>query len=66
MQKLFIAVLALACLFAVTAPRGTPAAAAPSPPAFGACRWFCVGKTGAFQTEAACAKACSTECVAVC
>jgi hypothetical protein len=66
MKKLMFAPLALAALFAIATGSHTPAAAHPTAPQIGACRWFCGPGSTAFKTETACEQVCSTECVAVC
>ena len=66
MKKLILAPLALAAMFAISSGTyTTPAAADPSAPQIGSCRWFC-GSGPGFRTEAECEKTCSTECEAVC
>ncbi|TMQ07789.1 MAG: hypothetical protein E6J90_42440 [Deltaproteobacteria bacterium] len=74
MTKWLLALLTLICVLTFafggsgTAPAAaapsTPAATAPTPPHFGACRWYCGSKS--FTTASACAAACPFECDEIC
>lgn len=67
MKKMMFATLALVCMFAVAGGNATPsAAAAPTAPEIGTCRWFCGPSTKPFTTASACAVACATTCEAIC
>jgi hypothetical protein len=68
MKKLIFAPLALAALFAMTnGMTGTPPAAAqPSAPEVGGCRYFCDPSPQPFLTRQACQAVCSTFCEAIC
>jgi hypothetical protein len=67
MKKLIIAPLLLAALFAISSgTRVTPAAAAPTAPEIGGCRWFCDGNPTAFKTRNDCQAVCSGFCEAIC
>ena len=67
MKTIMFAGLSLVCMFAISSGGQTPtAAAAPSAPEIGGCRWFCDGNPTAFRTAAACQSACSSACEAIC
>lgn len=68
MKKLMFATFSLVCMFAIAGSNGTPpaAAAAPTAPEIGTCRWFCGPFTKPFTSEPACEAACATTCEAVC
>ena len=64
MKKLIIAPLMLAALFAVVGGARQPAAAAPTAPEFGACRWYCGSASFVKRTD--CQAVCSEACEQIC
>jgi hypothetical protein len=71
MKAIFAAMSLVCALTFALGDSGTPvsaaplsAAAAPTPPQFGACRWYCGSRS--FTTAAACAASCSFECDQIC
>jgi hypothetical protein len=66
MKKMVFATLSLACMFGIAGTGASPAAATPTAPHIGACRWSCPGVSTRFTTAAACDAVCPTECDAVC
>lgn len=64
MKKLMFGILSMVAVFAMSS-GSPPAAAEPSAPSIGACRWFC-GSGPSFRTEAQCRAACSSECEQIC
>ena len=62
MKKSMFATLSLVCMFAIAGGNGTPpaAAAAPTEPEVGTCRWFCGPFTKSFASGPACEAACPT------
>jgi hypothetical protein len=67
MKKLMFAALSLVCTVAIaTGGAPAPAAAAPTAPEIGGCRWVCGGNPTRFTSASACQAACSTECEVLC
>jgi hypothetical protein len=67
MKKMMFSTLALVCMFAFAGGDATPsAAAAPTAPEVGTCRWFCGPFTKSFASAAACQAVCATTCEPVC
>ncbi|HEY0481037.1 MAG TPA: hypothetical protein VGD37_26160 [Kofleriaceae bacterium] len=60
------ATLSVVCMLAIATGESAPAAAAPTAPQIGACRWVCGGNPTRFTSAAACDAACATECEVLC
>lgn len=66
MMKWMYATFSVLCMLAIASGGSAPAAASPSQPQIGGCRWFCDGVSTPFLTRAACQAVCASDCEQIC